>query len=79
MRASGPGGLFVEDYLPFKGESEWLEIDSNEIMKRLCRKKHTLHQYENVDFKQWQLIIFNKFNNGINKIRVYKIKEKSIG
>jgi hypothetical protein len=31
VRASGPGGLFVEDYLPFKGESEWLEIDSNQI------------------------------------------------
>ena len=23
--------LFVEDYLPYKGESEWLEIDSDEI------------------------------------------------
>jgi len=25
------GDLFVEDFLPYKGESEWLEIDSNEI------------------------------------------------
>ena len=32
VRVSGPqGDLFVEDYLPYKGESEWLEIDSNEI------------------------------------------------
>ena len=32
VRVSGPEGvLFVEDYLPYKGESEWLEIDSNEI------------------------------------------------
>jgi hypothetical protein len=31
VRMTGPGDLFVEDYLPYKGESEWLEIDSNEI------------------------------------------------
>ncbi len=31
VRMTGPGNLFVEDYLPYKGESEWLEIDSNEI------------------------------------------------
>ena len=30
VRFSGPGELFVEDYLPYKGESEWLEIDSDE-------------------------------------------------
>ena len=26
-----PGDLFVEDYIPYKGVSEWLEIDSDEI------------------------------------------------
>ena len=31
VRMTGPGNLVVEDYLPYKGESEWLEIDSNEI------------------------------------------------
>ena len=31
VRMTGPGDLFVEDYLPYKGESEWLEIDSDEI------------------------------------------------
>ena len=31
VRLTGPGDLFVEDYLPYKGESEWLEIDSDEI------------------------------------------------
>ena len=31
VRMTGSGDLFVEDYLPYKGESEWLEIDSNEI------------------------------------------------
>ncbi len=31
VRVSGPDDLFIEDYLPYKGESEWLEIDSDEI------------------------------------------------
>lgn len=31
VRVSGPDDIFVEDYLPYKGESEWLEIDSNAI------------------------------------------------
>jgi len=31
VRLTGPNDLFVEDYLPYKGESEWLEIDSDEI------------------------------------------------
>ena len=31
VRVTGPRNLVVEDYLPFKGESEWVEIDSDEI------------------------------------------------
>lgn len=31
VRLSGPGDIFVEDYLPYQGESEWVEIDSDEI------------------------------------------------
>lgn len=31
VRLSGPDEIFVEDYLPYKGESEWVEIDSDEI------------------------------------------------
>ena len=31
VRVSGKNNLFMEDYLPYKGESEWLEIDSDEI------------------------------------------------
>ena len=27
---TGPGDLFVEDYLPYSGESEQIEIDSDE-------------------------------------------------
>jgi len=31
VRLTGPKDLFVEDYLVYQGESEWLEIDSDEI------------------------------------------------
>jgi hypothetical protein len=31
VRLSGPENIFVEDYLPYKGESEWMEIDSDQI------------------------------------------------
>jgi len=31
VRLTGSNDIFVEDYLPFKGESEWVEIDSDEI------------------------------------------------
>jgi len=31
VRLIGHGDLFVEDYLPYQGGSEWLEIDSDEI------------------------------------------------
>ena len=31
VRMTGPDDMVVEDYLPYKGESEWLEIDSDEI------------------------------------------------
>jgi hypothetical protein len=31
VRFTGPGDIFVEDYLPYRGESEWVEVDSDEI------------------------------------------------
>ncbi len=31
VRLTGPGDIFIEDYLPYQGNSEWLEIDSDEI------------------------------------------------
>ena len=31
VRLTGPEDVFVEDYLPYMGESEWVEIDSDEI------------------------------------------------
>ena len=31
VRMTCPEDLLVEDYIPYKGVSEWLEIDSDEI------------------------------------------------
>ena len=31
VRMSGPNGVMIEDLLPYKGESEWVEIDSDLI------------------------------------------------
>ena len=31
VRMSGPDGVMVEDILPYKGESEWIEVDSDLI------------------------------------------------
>ena len=31
VRLSGPNKIFIEDFLPYRGESEWVEIDSDEI------------------------------------------------
>ena len=46
VRFSGPGDLFVEDYLPYKGESEWLEIDSDEITYFLADHQDQLDTIE---------------------------------
>ena len=47
VRVSGPQGVFfVEDYLPYKGESEWLEIDSNEIAFYLADHQDQLDTIE---------------------------------
>ena len=31
VRMTGPNGIAIEDFLPYKGESEWVEIDSDLI------------------------------------------------
>ena len=31
VRVSGKSGVSVEDYLPYKGNSEWIELDSTPI------------------------------------------------
>ncbi len=46
VRVTGPGGLFIEDYLPYKGESEWLEIDSNIITYFLADHQDELDTIE---------------------------------
>ena len=31
VRLSGSGDIYVEDFLPYRGESEWIELDSDLI------------------------------------------------
>ena len=49
VRFSGPGDIFVEDYLPYKGESEWLEIDSDEITFYIADNQDKFDTIEIVD------------------------------
>lgn len=49
VRITGQGDLFVEDYLPFLGESEWLEIDSDEITYFLADHQDRLDTIEIMD------------------------------
>ena len=49
VRLTGPDDLFVEDYLPYCGESEWLEIDSDEITYFLADNQDRLDTIEIVD------------------------------
>ncbi len=46
VRMTGPGDLYVEDYIPYKGESEWLEIDSDEITYFLADHQDQLDTIE---------------------------------
>ncbi len=46
VRMTGPGDAFVEDYLPYCGESEWLEIDSDEITYFLADNQDALDTIE---------------------------------
>ena len=46
VRLTGPGDIFIEDYLPFKGLSEWLEIDSDEITYFLADNQDKLDTIE---------------------------------
>ena len=49
IRLTGPKDLFVEDYIPYKGESEWLEIDSDEITYYLADNQDQLDTIEIMD------------------------------
>ena len=46
VRMTGPGDLYVEDYLTYFGESEWLEIDSDEITYFLADNQDMLDTVE---------------------------------
>ena len=32
VRLSGPSGVYIEEFLQYKGKSEWIEIDSQDIL-----------------------------------------------
>ena len=46
VRFTGPRDLFVEDFLPYYGESEWLEIDSDAITFFLADHQDQLDNIE---------------------------------
>jgi len=46
---TGSGELFVEDYIPYCGESEWLEIDSDEITYFLADHQDQFNNIEIMD------------------------------
>ncbi|MEJ2261457.1 MAG: hypothetical protein P8X83_07380 [Nitrosopumilaceae archaeon] len=49
VRFTGPNDLFVEDFLPYCGESEWLEIDSDAITYFLADHQDQLDTIEITD------------------------------
>ncbi len=49
VRLSGKDNLFVEDFLPYQGESEWLEIDSDEITYFVADHQDMLDTIEIMD------------------------------
>jgi len=49
VRFTGPNDLFIEDFLNYQGESEWLEIDSDAITYFLADHQDELDTIEIVD------------------------------
>ena len=39
VRVSGPSGVYVEDHVKFKGESKWIEIDSDTLCSEIANKQ----------------------------------------
>ncbi len=52
VRLVGPGDIFIEDYLPYRGESEWLEIDSDEITFYIADHQDKFDTLEIIDDKK---------------------------
>ena len=49
VRFTGPGDIYIEDYLPYKGQSEWVEIDSDEITFYIADHQDKFDTLEIVD------------------------------
>lgn len=49
VRFTGPDDIFVEDYLPYCGESEWIEIDSDEITYFMAENQDKMDVLEIMD------------------------------
>lgn len=52
VRLTGPGDIFIEDYLPYKGLSEWIEIDSDEITYYIADNQDKFDTLEIVDVSE---------------------------
>ncbi len=49
VRLTGLGDIFIEDYLPYRGESEWVEIDSDEITYYIADNQDKFDTLEIID------------------------------
>ena len=39
VRVSGPSGVYVQDYVKFNGEAEWIEIESDSIFNEIVNNQ----------------------------------------
>ncbi|MDC0171449.1 hypothetical protein OAK02_01320 [Candidatus Nitrosopelagicus sp.] len=46
VRVSGPSGVYVEDRIKFKGQSKWVEIDSDIIFFEIANSQHKFDTME---------------------------------
>lgn len=49
VRLTGPEDIYIEDYLHYKGKSEWIEIDSDEITYYIADNQDKFDTLEIVD------------------------------
>ena len=46
VRVSGPAGVYVQDHVKFKGQSKWIEIDSDIIHFEISNSQHIFDTIE---------------------------------
>ena len=46
VRVSGPSGVYVEDHVKFKGESKWIEIDSDILFAEIANNQNKFDTME---------------------------------